>query len=95
MRRRRQEKPPVDSEPPEWIWQYRRSDPQWRREGDAGPDNNWCTAEVKARQRWREARDAWLEERALVMSDMRGLRWDEFKRIRREEPHRILRHPDA
>lgn len=85
-------------EPPEWIWQFPRRDPQWRRDGDGKGggtlDENWCTAEVKARQRWREARDAWLEERGLVVSDMRGLLWPEYRRIEKEEPHRILRRPE-
>jgi len=93
-RRRRPAAPEVDLAPPDWIWQYRRHDPQWRRD-DGGPDNNWCTAEVAARRRWHDARDAWLEERNLVVWSMRGLSWHEFKRIQQQEPHRILRHPDA
>jgi hypothetical protein len=86
-------------EPPAWLWQFPRRDPQWRREGDGrngdGLEDSWCTAEVRARRRWTEARDAWLAERGLVMWGMRGLPWAELKRIRREEPHRILRRPEA
>lgn len=82
----------MEMEPPEWIWQFPRHDPQWRREG--GPDSDWCTSEAAARHRWRVARDDWLEERGLVLSDMRGLPWPEYKRVQREEPHRILRRPD-
>lgn len=92
-RRRRLEAEPLDHEPPAWLWQFGRSDPQWRREGDGGPDGDWCRAEVRARRRWREARDAWLAERGLVVADMHGLSWEEFKRIRREEPHRVLYRP--
>lgn len=84
----------MEMEPPGWIWQFPRRDPQWRREGDGGPDNDWCAAQVAARLRWRVARDGWLEERGLVVSDMRGLAWPEYKRIQREEPHRIPRRPE-
>ncbi|MFF4792309.1 hypothetical protein ACFY2M_21615 [Streptomyces sp. NPDC001276] len=48
---------------------------------------------VAARRRWKEERDAWLREHGLVMNGMSGLSWDEFRRIEREEPHRILRRP--
>ena len=93
-RRRRPAAAPVEMEPPEWLWQFPRRDPQWRREGDGGPDKDWCAAEVAARQRWREACRAWLDERGLVMWSASAVTGPEFKRIQREEPHRILRRPE-
>ncbi|MFJ3635227.1 hypothetical protein [Streptomyces sp. NPDC090112] len=54
-------------------------------------EEDWIAAVIRTRREWRTKRDAWLEERGLVVSDMRGLSWQEYKRIEREEPHRILR----
>lgn len=78
-------------EPPEWLWRF--SPSAWVNEqADSGEDAT-IAAMVAARRRWREARDAWLEERGLVMWGMGGLPWHEFKRIEQQEPHRILRRP--
>lgn len=78
--------------PPEWLWQF--SYARWFRERSEAGEVATIEEAVKARRRWREARDAWLQRRGLVMPDMRGLSWHEFKQIEREEPHRILRRPD-
>lgn len=92
-RRRRPEAPPLDMEPPEWLW----GEPMGRiamraqREGQS----DWITAVIRARKVWQAERDAWLAERGLVVSGMQGLAWREFQRIEREEPHRVLRRPDT
>ncbi|KOG58426.1 hypothetical protein ADK77_44140 [Streptomyces antibioticus] len=85
-RRRRPEAEPLDYEPPAWLWRFRRSD--WDRPR---------TVEeiVAARLKWRGAREEWLRERGLVLWGVPGVSWDEFKRIKREEPHRVLRRRDA
>jgi hypothetical protein len=81
-RRRRPEAEPLDHEPPASLWQFRRAD--WD-----GPQRIEDIA--AARLKWRKAREEWLRERGLVLWGMSGLSWTEFKRIGREEPHRILR----
>ncbi|MCC0099444.1 hypothetical protein K7B10_32650 [Streptomyces flavotricini] len=54
---------------------------------------DWIAAVIRTRREWRVKRDDWLEERGMVVDGMRGLSHQEFKRIEREEPHRILRRP--
>jgi hypothetical protein len=80
-------------EPPDWIWSFQTN--RWFMRPKEDGEHQSVQAFVEARRRWHEQRDAWLEERGLVLYGMRGLSWEEFKRIRKEEPHRILRRPDA
>lgn len=76
---------------PEWLWGF--SYARWvAAVQEAGGDAS-LEAAIRARRKWREARDAWLEERGLVMWGMRGLTCGEFKRIEQEEPHRVLHRP--
>ncbi|HET9383111.1 MAG TPA: hypothetical protein VFP69_20095, partial [Streptomyces sp.] len=82
-RRRRSAAPLVEMEPPQWLWQFRRSDPQWRREGDGGPDADWARAEVRARARWSAAAQEWLDERDLALWPYFRGTWQEFKRVER------------
>lgn len=92
MRRRRQEAPPLELEPPEWIWQFRWKDWGLEMPSESNPVkvDDWHAA----RQQWRKACREWLDERGLVDWGHSNVTWPEFKRIRREEPHRILRRPD-
>ncbi|MFJ5306125.1 hypothetical protein [Streptomyces sp. NPDC088350] len=86
-RRRRPEPVPLDYEPPDWFWEgcsLRR----WLREHDGVLDGYHA-----AKQEWRERCREWLEVRGLVMYGMSGLTWEDYKRVEREEPHRILRRP--
>jgi hypothetical protein len=53
----------------------------------------WIDEVIAQRRAWQVKRDAWLEERGLIVYGMRGLSSREFKRIEREEPHRIVRRP--
>jgi hypothetical protein len=83
---------PVDGVP-DWVWSFRLN--RWASARRAAGEPVDLTRFVRERDRWRKERDAWLAERGLVMEDMRGMPSGEFKRIEREEPHRILRRPDA
>lgn len=87
-RRRRPEAPPVDTEPPEWIWQFPTR--RWVVEHGGSMDGLH-----EAKREWHERCREWLDERGLVMWDHSVMTWLEFKRIRREEPHRILRRPEG
>ncbi|MFG2130493.1 hypothetical protein ACGFNV_22125 [Streptomyces sp. NPDC048751] len=86
-------RPPVEESPPEWLWRF--SPQAWVDERACTGEDATVAALVAARRRWRGQRDAWLEERGLVVWGMRGLSHDEFKRIEQQEPHRVLRRPDA
>lgn len=89
-RRRRPEAPPLDDTVPDWF----RGEPMGRiarRAMQEGKD--WTHEVIAQRQALRERREAWLKERGLVMEGMRGLSYQEFKRIEREEPHRVFRPP--
>lgn len=88
-RRRRPE--PVAAQPddgvPEWVWNgctLRR----WLREHDGRLDGFHA-----ARVEWDRRRREWLLERGLVVPGMPGMTHEEYKRIEREEPHRVLRRP--
>ena len=90
-RRRRSEAPPADDSVPDWLW----GEPMGRiamrvlRDG-----KTWIDEVIAQRRAWEEKRDAWLEERGLVVYGMRSMSHQEYKRIEREEPHRILRRPE-
>ncbi|MFD5673676.1 hypothetical protein [Streptomyces sp. NPDC127040] len=53
----------------------------------------WIDDVIAHRRAWQEKRDAWLEERGLVVWGMVGLSYQEYKQIERDEPHRIVRRP--
>lgn len=74
---------------PEWVWGREFGPRQWVADHDGSFEGRYDA--VKA---WREERDAWLQERGLVMSGMHGLSYEDYKRIEREEPNRILRRPE-
>lgn len=80
-------------EPPAWIWgeSMGRIVAAAKRRGE----EDWIAAVLRTRKEWREARDAWLNERGLVVQDMAGLSYREYQRIEREQPHRVLRRPTA
>lgn len=90
MARRRRPEPERGSvDVPDWFWEgcdLRR----WLRERDGVLDGFHA-----AKQEWHARCRAWLEERDLVMWGHSSVSWGEFKRIEREEPHRVLRRPDA
>ncbi|MFI8279755.1 hypothetical protein ACIGBH_33625 [Streptomyces sp. NPDC085929] len=87
-RRRRPEAPPLDDTVPDWLW----GEPMGRIAATAKRrgEEDWIAAVIRTRREWRERRDAWLKERGMVVSGMRGLSYQEFKRIEREEPHRVV-----
>lgn len=92
MARRRRPEPGAaqpDDGVPDWLWggcSLRR----WLREHGGQLDGFHAS-----RVEWEHRRRRWLLERGLVVRDMAGLTWEGFKRIEREEPHRILRRPEA
>ncbi|MFD6914056.1 hypothetical protein [Streptomyces virginiae] len=92
-RRRRPEAPPADDSAPDWLWGFTAGSFFMKPRGEEEEDV--IDAFITARRKWREARDAWLQERGLVVYGMRGLSWQEYKRIEREEPHRILRRHEG
>lgn len=79
-----------DDEPPEWLWRFSAAS-FFARPAD---EPSSLESFVAARRRWREARDEWLLDRGLVMWGMTGMTFQEYNRIEREEPHRVLRRPD-
>ncbi|MDH2407185.1 hypothetical protein ACG5V6_14955 [Streptomyces chitinivorans] len=91
-RRRRPEVPPLDDTVPAWLWQFRFAD--WGLPGVPSAEEPAAVAAiVAARRKWQRARHEWLTSRGLVVWSMSGLSWGEFRRIEREEPHRVLRPP--
>lgn len=91
MARRRRQAPVEDAGTPEWLWEF-----DGRLWGWHAKDLRSCQGQIEghnaARMRWRAARHEWLEERGLVTRDSGT--WSDFKRIEREEPHRVLRRPE-
>ena len=77
----------MEMEPPEWLWQFPTR--RWVAE-HGGTTDGLYAAKLEWSQRCRE----WLDERGLVDWSHSSVTWPEYKRIRREEPHRILRRPD-
>lgn len=90
-RRRRAEAPALEAAPPDWLWGFTMG--QFARQARQGGRENWLQDFIDARAEWRRARDAWLVERGLVMSGMAGMTYQEYRRIEREDPHRVLRRP--
>jgi hypothetical protein len=92
-RRRRLE--PVTAQPdddvPDWLWGFPMN--RWAAERKAAGEPVDLGVFCRERDAWREQRDAWLRERGLVLYGMRGLTSEEFSRIKREEPHRVLLRP--
>jgi hypothetical protein len=90
-RRRRPAPTELDDAVPEWFWEFDGTLWGWH-----AKNLRLCRGQIEghhaARTRWHTARREWLEERGLVASD--SVSWSEFKRIEREEPHRVLRHQD-
>ncbi|WP_405524591.1 hypothetical protein OG426_16090 [Streptomyces canus] len=86
-RRRPPEAQPLDDEPPEWLWQF--SMRRWLAEHDGSLDG---LREAKAE--WHQRCREWLDERGLVEWSHSSVTWHEYKRIQREEPHRIPRRPE-
>lgn len=87
-RRRRPAPPPTVMEPPGWLWAFPAR--RWVAEHDGRADGRY-----EAAMQWHERCRKWLDERGLVMWGHSSVTWHEFQRIRREEPHRILRHPEG
>lgn len=91
----RQEK--ADDGVPDWLWRF--EEDRWAEDGvvpaqyDGNDFDRWAWRMVRARSRWKEAQSEWLRAHGLVMWPMRGLSFREFRRIEREEPHRVLRRP--
>ena len=91
-RRKRPAAAPLEEEPPDWLWQFRWAD--WGLPVPSAETPVSLPDAVKARQKWRAARDEWLKQRGLVvLGSTRGLSHGEFRRLEREEPHRVLRRP--
>lgn len=78
---------PGDDEPPEWLWGF--SLRRWLRGHDGVLDGYH-----DARMVWQQQCREWLDARGLVEWGHAGMSWEEYKRIEREEPHRILRRPE-
>lgn len=77
----------MEMEPPEWIWSFPTR--RWVA-GSGGQTEGLYETVMQWHQRCRE----WLEERDLVEWTHSSVTWAEYKRVQREEPHRILRRPD-
>jgi hypothetical protein len=99
-RRRTQIQPQADRpEPPVWIWQFRPAD--WPLKdgpvdtGIGGGTEVEIGRYCEARRLWRAACAKWLTTNEMVMLG-RGLKlpYPEYKRLCKEEPHRILRGTD-
>lgn len=71
---------------PAWVWGREFMARNWVRDHDGRIEGRY-----EALKAWRQKRDAWLREHGLVVHGMAGLDYEDFKRIEREEPHRILR----
>lgn len=93
MRRRRPEPQEAGDEVPAWLWEFDGREWGWH-----SKDVRSCQGRVEghhaARVKWGEACLAWLAERGLVTRDHYPCTWQEFKRIEREESHRVLHRPD-
>lgn len=74
--------------PPEWLWGRDVTARQWARD-----HGGFFEGRYEAVKEWRRERDAWLLAHGLVVQGMSGVSYEEFKRIEREEPHRVLRQP--
>jgi len=85
----------VDMEAPDWLWEFDGRDWGWhsRHPRDAFRAGRLLDGHYAAKMKWTEACREWLEERGLVMWEHNGGAFSEYKRIEREEPHRILRRP--
>lgn len=95
-RRRRQEPQRGPDDAPDWLWEFDGREWGWhskdpRAAARAGLSFDGHHA---AKVKWGEACMAWLGERGLVTRDHYPCTWQEFKRIEREEPQRVLRRPD-
>ncbi|QDN87403.1 hypothetical protein [Streptomyces sp. RLB3-6] len=75
---------------PDWIWGREFTPRRW-----AADHGGTFEGRYDAAMEWRRQRDAWLHERGLVVQGMADVSYEDFKRIEREEPHRVLRRPDA
>lgn len=77
---------------PDWLWAFDGRQWGWHAKGLRS-----CGGQIEGRydalQRWHEACRAWLEGQGLVAWEHNGGSLDDFQRIEREEPHRILRRP--
>ncbi|MFF4566187.1 hypothetical protein [Streptomyces sp. NPDC001435] len=95
-RRRRPAPPERDDEVPDWLWGFDGRDWGWHSKDPRSASRAGLPIDghYAAKMRWRDACREWLGERGLVTREHYG-NWQEFKRIQREEPHRILRQPDA
>lgn len=81
----------MDMEPPDWLWE--RPLGREARLAAGADEEGWVTAVIRVRREHAKRRDAWLQERGLVMWEAGGLSSQEYRRIEQEEPHRILRRP--
>lgn len=92
-RRRKPEAAPLDDEPPDWFWEF-----DGRLWGWHSKNLRSCKGQIEghhdAQMEWHKACRQWLNERGLVAWHCGGVSWQEFKRIEREEPHRVLRRPE-
>ncbi|MEV6835532.1 hypothetical protein AB0N17_13610 [Streptomyces sp. NPDC051133] len=72
---------------PDWVWGDEFRARRWVRDHGGSVEGRY-----EAYQEWRERCRRWLNERGLVIDGV-NVQYHEFKRIEREEPHRILRRP--
>lgn len=72
---------------PEWVWGREFRTRRWLLDHGGSAEGRY-----EAVKEWEVKRDAWLRERGLVMYGMAGLGYEEFRRICREEPHRVIGH---
>lgn len=81
-------RPPVQADGiPEWVWGDQVRPRQWARDHGGLKEGRY-----DAVMEWRERCRQWLDERGLVMDGV-NVAYEECRRIKREEPHRVLRRP--
>lgn len=81
---------------PEWFMRFRPED--WPLSGLTGaepadPADRAVYDYARSRRLWKMAKFEWIAEQGLVAWGMPGLTHEEFKRIEREEPHRVFHWP--
>lgn len=72
---------------PEWVWGREYTARQWARDHDGSIEGRF-----EALREWRARCHQWLDDQGLVMQGM-NVSYEEFKRVQREEPQRVLRPP--
>ncbi|MEU6312374.1 hypothetical protein [Streptomyces sp. NPDC047014] len=91
-RRARMRVPESEAGVPGWLWEFDGRQWGWHSKNPRSSGGR-VDGHYDARVRWHAACSAWLDERGLVTWEHNAGSWEDFLRIEREEPHRILRRP--